>query len=269
MPAAAAGAAPLSGIWGKGDPYERYVGRWSRVVAREFLAWLAVPAGREWVDVGSGTGALSQTVRSLAAPRTLTGVDRAFGFVAHARGAVDARFVVGDAAALPFGDASFDVAVSGLVLNFVPQPADAVAQLHRVLRPGGTAAAYVWDYAGEMQMMRRFWETAAAFDPVARDISEGMRFALCAPEPLREAFELAGFTRVEVRAIDIPTVFADFDDYWEPFLGGQGPAPAYVVSLDDARRVALRERLRLALRPGPDGRIELIARAWAVRGLRA
>ena len=269
MSAAAAGAALLTGIWGKGDPYERYVGRWSRVVAREFLGWLALPPGREWLDVGSGTGALSQAIRGSAAPRSVTGVDRAFGFVTHARGAVDARFAVADAAALPFGDGSFDIAVSGLVLNFVPQPADAIAQLHRVLRPGGTAAAYVWDYAGEMQMMRRFWDVAAVFDPVARGIEEGLRFPLCAPGPLRDAFERAGFTRVEVRAIDIPTVFADFDDYWEPFLGGQGPAPAYVAALDDARRVALRERLRVALRPEPDGRIELIARAWAVRALRA
>lgn len=259
----------MTAIWGKGDPYERYVGRWSRVVAREFLSWLAIPPGLEWVDVGSGTGALTQAIRNAAVPRCLTGVDRAPGFVAHARAAVDARFAVGDAAALPFRDASFDVAVSGLVLNFVPRPADAVAQLHRVLRQGGTAAAYVWDYAGEMQLMRRFWDVAVVFDPVARGIAEGLRFALCAPGPLRDVFERAGFADVEVRGIDIPTVFADFDDYWEPFLGGQGPGPAYVVTLDNTRRVALRERLRLALRPEPDGRIELIARAWAVRAMRA
>lgn len=264
-------------IWGRGDPYERYVGRWSRVVAREFLAWLARPAGGAWLDVGCGTGALTEAVLRDASPASVTGVDPAAGFVAHARAAlggatgdgVALRFGVADARALPFGAGAFDVAVSGLVLNFVPEPERALAELRRVVRAGGTVAAYVWDYAGEMQLMRRFWDAAMELDPAARTLAESLRFALCSPPVLRERFEGGGLRDVEVRAIDAPTVFLDFDDYWEPFLGGQGPAPAYAVSLDEERRARLRERLRATLPARPDGSIPLIARAWAVRGTRA
>ena len=115
-------------------------------------------------------------------------------------------------------------------------------------------------------MMRRFWDAAAALDPRGDAIDEGKRFPICRPEPLQALFEAAGLGRVETRAIDVPSHFRDFDDYWTPFLGGQGPAPAYCMSLDEAGRTALRERLRQTLPRQPDGSIQLIARAWAVRG---
>jgi hypothetical protein len=124
----------------------------------------------------------------------------------------------------------------------------------------------VWDYAGKMQLLRRFWDAAVALDPGATALDEGARFPVCRPEPLRELFWVAGLGDVEVRAIDVPTVFPDFEDLWEPFLGGQGPAPGYVASLDEASRVALRERLRQSLAPERDGSIRLSARAWAVKG---
>ena len=156
--------------------------------------------------------------------------------------------------------------VSGLVLNFVPEPARAVAEMARVARPGGRVAAYLWDYAGRMEMMRIFWDAAAALDPAAAVLDEGQRFPLCHPGPLGDAFRHAGLDDVEVRAIDVPTVFRDFDDYWFPFLGGHAPAPAYAVSLDEDRRIALREQIRASLPIRSDGSIHLIARAWAVRG---
>jgi SAM-dependent methyltransferase len=259
-------------IWAAGDAYEAYVGRWSRLAAREFVEWLGIPSGLRWLDVGCGTGALSQAVLDVRAPARLMGIDPSDGFVAHARQhTVDPRaeFRIGDARALPVDDADFDVAVSGLVLNFVPDPADAVAEMSRAVRPlTGVVAAYVWDYAGEMQMMRHFWDAAVALDPAARDKDEGTRFPLCRPEPLRDLFAGAGLSDVEVRAIDVPTVFRDFDDYWAPFLGGQGPAPGYCMSLPEERRNTLRDRLRSALPSGPDGGIHLMARAWAVRGKR-
>ncbi len=256
-------------IWASGAPYEAYVGRWSRPVARALLVWLAVPGGSRWLDVGCGTGALSETILRETDPAGVVGVDASAGFVGYAREQVrDARaaFEVGDAQALPFEDDRFDAVVSGLMLNFLPSPERGLTEMARVARPGGTVAAYVWDYAGEMQLMRRFWDAAAALNPEAGALDEGVRFPLCRPEPLAQIFEGAGLGDVEVRAIDVPTVFRDFDDYWSPFLGAQGPAPSYVMSLDEPQRVALRERLRVELPTAADGSIHLVARAWAVRG---
>ena len=256
-------------VWTSGDAYEPYVGRWSRLVARDFVDWLGVPAGQRWLDVGCGTGALSQTILDRAAPQSVMGIDPSEGFVAHARGVIDdrrAEFCIGDARALPVDDRVFDAAVAGLVINFVPDMAKAAAEMVRVARPGGTVAVYVWDYAGEMQMMRRFWDAAVALDPAALDKNEGRRFPVCRPEPLAALFKSAGLANVEVRAIDVPTVFKDFDDYWTPFLSGQAPAPGYCMSLSEDRRTALRDRIRMTLPFRDDGSLALIARAWAARG---
>ena len=237
--------------WARGAAYEPYVGRWSRLVAREFLAWLRVPPGSRWLDVGCGTGALTETVLEVALPTGVRGVDPSEGYVAFAREQVRdprARFIVGDAQALPCETGAYDAAVSGLVLNFVPRPARAVAEMEQAARPGGTVAAYVWDYAGEMQLMRNFWDAAVALDPGALHLDEGRRFPLCRPGPLAQLFRDAGLKDVAVCAIDIQTVFHDFDDYWLPFLGGQGPAPSYVTSLSKERRAALRDRIRTSPR---------------------
>ncbi len=257
--------------WASGDAYEPYVGRWSRLVAREFLKWLGVPSGRKWLDVGCGTGALSQAILQETAPSRVKGIDRSDGYIAHVQKLIQddrARFEVGDAQALPDGPGSYDAVVSGLMLNFVPEPGRAASEMRRVAKPDGIVAAYVWDYAGEMQLMRHFWDAVTALDPQAFDLDEGRRFPLCRPEPLTELFRGAGLRDVEVRAIDIPTHFKDFDDYWSPFLGGQGPAPSYAMSLNEERRAGLRERIRLGLPFAPDGSIPLVARAWAVRGVR-
>lgn len=257
--------------WEVGLAYEPYVGRWSRLVASEFLKWLAVPSRRRWLDVGCGTGALTQTILQTADPRAVTGVDRSEGFMSAARAQVhDARadFKVGDAQHLPVDTAAFDVAVSGLVLNFLPQPEQAVSEMARAVPPGGIVAAYLWDYAGKMQLLRHFWNAAVALDPAAFELDEGRRFPLCQPKPLSDLFKSVALAEVEVRAIDIATDFRDFDDYWSPFLGGQGPAPTYAMSLSEERRTALRARLRAALPVAVDGSIPLVARAWAVRGIR-
>jgi ubiquinone/menaquinone biosynthesis C-methylase UbiE len=257
--------------WASGSAYEPYVGRWSRLVAREFLNWLALPAGRQWLDVGCGTGALSQTILQLAAPSHITGIDRSEWYIAFARERIKDPIVqlhVGQAEALSVESATYDAAVSGLVLNFIPQPDRAVAEMSRATRPGGSVAVYVWDYAGKMQLMRHFWNAAAALDPAAYELDEGRRFPLCQPEPLRQLFQSAGLTQVDVCPIDIATDLRDFEDYWSPFLGGQGPAPSYVMALSEERRAALRERIRAGLPCALDGSIPLVARAWAVRGVR-
>jgi len=169
---------------------------------------------------------------------------------------------------LPFEDATFDAVVSGLVLNFIPDLQRALIKMRRVSRPGGVVAAYVWDYAGKMQLMRYFWDAASALDVAASALDEGVRFASCTPHALEEVFRATGFADLATRAIEVPTRFRNFDDYWSPFLGGQGPAPGYAMSLPGERRVALRERIRAQLPIRSDGSIDLIARAWAVRGLR-
>ena len=256
-------------VWAVGDAYEGYVGRWSRRVAEAFLHWLDVPAGGDWLDVGCGTGALTATVLAVADPARVVGVDTSEAFLADARARiVDARSTFGaaDARSLPLPECRFDAVVSGLALNFVPDPDRAVAEFARVLAPGGVAGAYVWDYAQGMAMMRYFWDAAAALDPAAAELDEGRRFPLCRPEPLRALWRDAGLDHVTIRSIEVPTVFADFDDYWTPFLGGQGPAPGYAMSLTEEHRGALRDLLGARLPAGPDGSVRLTARAWAVRG---
>jgi SAM-dependent methyltransferase len=255
--------------WSSGDLYEPYVGRWSRLVAREFLAWLAAPAGLKWLDVGCGTGALTEAVAERCAPKHLVGIDPSDGFLDFARQRLShagVQLQQADARNLPFAAAAFDRVVSGLVLNFVPDQRRAAAEMARVARSSGDVALYVWDYAGKMELMRQFWDAAVALNPGAHELDEGQRFPICGPEPLRRLFEEAGLAQVETHAIDVPTVFRDFDDYWTPFLGGQAPAPGYCMSLGDEARVALRERLRASLPMQPDGSIHLIARAWAIRG---
>lgn len=256
-------------VWAVGAAYEPYIGRWSRAVAAEFVRRLEVAPGGRWLDIGCGTGAVSQAVLDAGHPAEVAGADASEAYVRYARRRIAdprAHFVAGDAGALPFPGAVADVAVSGLVLNFLPDPGRAVAELARVTRPGGTVGAYVWDYAEGMRLIRCFWDAAGALDPRARELDEGTRFPLCRPDRLRALFTGAGLAGVRVEAIDVPTRFRDFDDYWTPFLGGQGPAPSYVMSLPQDRRAALRMRLRALLPHAADGSVPLSARAWAVRG---
>lgn len=263
------GDAAVSDTWEQGSPYERYVGRWSRAIAPDFLDWLALPEGLHWLDVGCGTGALCAAILDRARPQGVVGVDPSDGFLQLANRYLGerARLHPGSAAALPVDSGTSDAVVSGLVLNFLPDLPAALAEMRRALRPGGTVAAYVWDYADRMEVIRCFWDVAQALDPAAAALHEGRRFPLCRPEALAAAFAQAGLTDVQTAPLGITATFAGFDDYWQPFLGGQGPAPAYAMSLSEDRRAALEQRLRAALPCGADGRIALRAGAWAVRGI--
>jgi SAM-dependent methyltransferase len=256
------------GIWAEGDPYERYVGRWSRRVAGPFLQWLDMPASLRWLDVGCGTGALTSAIVNATNSKDVFAVEPSEGFLSRAREHLHdkATLLQGNASQIPLPDASVDVVVSGLVLNFIPNLADGLAEMRRTVKPRGTIAAYVWDYAKGMELMRYFWDAAVSLQPQARTHDEGVRFPLCQPPALAAAFDLAGLGDIDVAPLTVATPFRDFDDYWAPFLGGQGPAPAYVSSLDEASRCALRERLRACLPVQRDGAIMLHARAWAVKG---
>lgn len=261
------GRTQISDSWERGSPYELYVGRWSRRIAPPFLSWLNVPAGRRWLDVGCGTGALCAAIVDHCQPAAVAGVEPSEGFLKTATVNLAGRAALyqGNATSIPLGDASIDVVVSALALNFFPDPRAALLEMSRVAAAGGTIAAYVWDYAGKMELMRYFWDAAVELDAAAAPLDEGLRFPLCRPEALEQLFAGAGLNGVEVKPIDTPTPFENFDAYWQPFLGGQGPAPAYAMSLAAAARAKLRERVRERVPVMQDGSISLTARAWAVR----
>jgi ubiquinone/menaquinone biosynthesis C-methylase UbiE len=258
----------VSDTWERGSPYEQYIGRWSRQVAPLFLAWLSQPAGKRWLDVGCGTGALCAAILDRCAPSGVVGVEPSEGFLklAEQNLAGRARLLAGDAATLPLEDGACDVVVSGLVLNFVPALPAGLSEMRRVAAHGGTIAAYVWDYADGMEIIKSFWDAAVSLDAAAAALHEAARFPLCEPSALKTAFEDAGLTDVQTTALDVVAQFAGFDDYWRPFLGGQGPAPAYAMSLSEDQRATLRDRLRSALPTAAGGTLSLRARAWAVRG---
>jgi SAM-dependent methyltransferase len=255
--------------WQAGDSYDLYMGRWSRQIAPRFLDWLGVPEGSAWLEVGCGTGALSGAIVARCKPKGLLAIDSSEGFVATARKNVSdprATFQTGDARALPVDSASRDAAVSALVLNFIPERAQALAEMKRATRPGGTVGFYVWDYpGGGMGLMRAFWQAAASLDAGAADLTEDKRFPFCTPEGLSALAREAGLDATECSAIEVPTNFKDFDDYWRPFTLGTGPAPGYCASLGADARERLKERLQASLPRAADGSIPLTARAWAVR----
>lgn len=256
--------------WNDGDAYEMYVGRWSRKTGKKFLSWLDIPGGLRWLDVGCGTGALTSQILQEQDPTSVVGVEPSEGFLTLARKATDddrATFLQGSGESIPVDDSAVDVAVSGLVLNFIPDKEKAMAELVRSVAKGGTVAAYVWDYSGHVQFMRYFWDAAIALDPAAVEKDEGVRFPICRPAALAALFSNAGLSDVVTAPIDILTPFKDFDDYWTPFLSGIAPAPGYCASLDEAARQKLKKRLIDVLPTDPDGMILLAARAWAVRGI--
>lgn len=258
-----------SGLWASDDAYEKYMGRWSRRIAPRFLDWLAIAPEADWIDVGCGTGVVSSTILARCAPARVVGIDPSEAFLEAARAQIgDSRFRCrqGSGEALSFADGEFSVAVSGLVLNFVGDKSKAVAEMSRVVSPGGSVALYVWDYAGHMQIMRHFFDAAAELDERAREFDDGTKAPICRPGPLANLFKETGLEDIEVQCLDIPAAFDGFDDYWMPFLGGTGSAPRYCASLAPDAQARLREKLRSRLPTGPDGEILLAVRAWAIKG---
>ena len=251
--------------WEHGDAYELFIGRWSSLVAVEFLNWLELPGGLRWVDVGCGTGALSEAILDTQDPTSVDGVEPSAGFVRAAIQRLGDRAAVHQAPAehLPLPDGSADIVVSGLVLNFIPDLPAALAEMRRVA-PDGVVAAYVWDYAGGMEMLSLFWDAADDVDPGGSP-AESRRFPLCRPDALAAAFVDAGMDDSEVVPLDVPTPFEDFDALWTPFTGGQGAGPSYLVSLDVGKQAALKESMRNRVPTNADGSISLTARAWAIR----
>jgi len=255
--------------WAAGSTYEEFMGRWSRRLAPQFVSWLQVPRGVHWLDVGCGTGALAHAICRHADPARVVGCDPANAFVEFAREQTrDARvsFVAAGVGGLPCRGGGYGSVTSLLALNFFPDPEAAVNEMRSITAPDGTVSACVWDYSDGMQFLRRFWDAASVVDSAARELDEGNRFPLCRRDTLTALFRRGDLDDVRCEPIEIPTAFTSFEDYWRPFLGGTGPAPSYVASLDADRRAILTRRLEEILRRGQDGTINLTARAWAVRG---
>lgn len=256
-----------SDAWTAGRSYDVYMGRWSRKVAAVFLGWLAPPVDADWLEIGCGTGALTATILASSSPRSVLAIDPSAPFVAHAKKAVAdgrVRFEVADAQRLPVEDRSVDVVASALALNFVPDRGAALAEMARVLRPGGLLSFYVWDYpGGGMGFVDAFWKAAAEVDPDAAARDEGARFPFCTRDGLARICEEAGIPDPIVAPIGVETEFEDFEAFWRPFTLGAGPAPAYCAGLPEETRERLRDRLAASL--GTGGPIRFPARAWAVK----
>lgn len=256
--------------WNVATSYEEFMGRWSRLLAPHFVSWLAVPPGAHWLDVGCGTGALTAAICAEAQPASVTACDSSAAFIGHARKHLaDPRvsFVVAGVGALPRHHGGFGSVTSALALNFFPEPLAAVEEMRKITAHGGVVSACVWDYAGRMEYLRRFWDAAAAVDPRSVNMDEGHRFQICQPAALEGLFGRAGLHDVAWQALEITTRFPDFAAFWAPFQGGTGPAPTYVASLKENERKALADQLSRTLPREPDGSIALPARAWAVRGV--
>jgi SAM-dependent methyltransferase len=259
----------MNDAWGSGVAYERFMGRWSALLAHKFLTWFDIAPARTWLDVGCGTGSLTRLILESYQPKEIIAIDSSADFISHAQRSINdssVHFRVGLAQALELDSNSIDVVVSGLVLNFVPQPKEAILEMQRVTKPGGKIGIFLWDYADGMQMMRYFWDAAVELDNNAREHDEGIRFPICQEGQLESLVKEAGLRQVEATAIEIKTVFQNFDDYWQPFLGKVGAAPNYVASMNPEDIDKLEDKLRKLLPIAEDGSISLIARAWAVKG---
>jgi SAM-dependent methyltransferase len=275
VPASEAAAQALSEKEAKmftaGDAYERFMGRWSRLLAPQLVAFAGVRDGERVLDVGTGTGSLASALEQAGPKIQVVGIDPSEGFIRYAQKnarSSRASFELGDAQALKFPDASFDRTLSLLVMNFIPDHAKAINEMRRVTRPQGIVGACVWDYDAGMEMLRFFWDEVVALDP-AMEAKDERHMKLSRQGQLGELWKKAGLVNVEEKPLVIEQAYTSFHDYWESFLKGAGPGGAYVVALTEARRQELETRMRARLLGNrADGPFTLKARAWCVKGQR-
>lgn len=256
----------MGDAWGNADNYERFMGRWSRKLPPLFLQWLQAPAGVTWLDLGCGTGVLCEAIYQQAHPKDLICVDPSPAFLEKAKERVKggAKVIVGSGSDIPVESDSVDVLVSGLAFNFFPDLDAAFEEMKRVVKPGGIIAAYLWDLVGGgMEFLNTFWSAVSETDPKLKELDERNRFPICDMQVMRDTFRKAGLTDIQSTLFSVDTPFRDFEDYWEPFLKGQGPAGTYLASLDEPSKEKIKKVLHDRLGDGP---IDMVARAIAVSG---
>ena len=248
------------------EAYDRHVGRYGRELARALIAAAGVRPGRRALDVGCGPGALTCELVAVLGAEHVEAVDPSVPFAEACRRRLPGVHVeVAPAEALPFHDAAFDHAFAQLVVNFMSDPRRGVAEMRRVTRRGGTVVAAVWDYAGEMTLLRRFWDAAVALDASAADLDEGRCMPFCTREELGDLWRAAGLAGVNVAPVVAAADYDGFEDLWQPLELGVAPSGSYVASLAPDHRAALKQELRRRLHAGEDP-FRLTARAWVATG---
>lgn len=248
------------------EAYDRHIGRYGSALARALIEIANVSAGQRALDVGCGPGALAAELCQVLGSNGTVAIDPSTPFVeacAQRLPGVDVRLATAEEP--PFPDDSFDVALSQLAVNFMSDPPTGVREMRRVTRPGGAVAAAVWDYAGEMRLLRRFWDAAVSLDPGAAESDEGRSMPYCTPDELEGLWRDAGLQNPAVSALVVEAEYRDFDDLWQSLEHGSGPSTAYASSLPAERRAELRDEFRRRLGLG-EGPFRLTARAWSVVG---
>src|SRR6266536_302159 len=245
-----------------GPAYDRSTGRWSEQLARELVPWLGARRDARWLDVGCGTGAVSDAIMDLAWPGQVTGIDSSEGFLEVARRKVpSAHFDVGDAGSLPYPDASFEAVVSALVVALLPDPPAAVAQMARVTTPGGVVGLLAWDR--DRYLKREYWEAAEEVGAGGREADR-----IDSAEALGQLLVGAGLRDLQTRLLTARVIFEGFDAYWDSLLGRKGQVTAHFEGQPGAKQAAIRESVRRRVEPKPGAKVPVEASAWAVRARR-
>lgn len=248
------------------EAYDRHIGRYGPRLARALVEAAGVSPGQRVLDVGCGPGALTAVLCETLGSGRVAAIDPSEPFVeACTRRLPGAEVRTGGAEALPYPDDSFDAALAQLVVNFMDDPRAGVGEMRRVTRPGGVVAAAVWDYAGEMTLLRRFWDAAAALDRDAATRDEGRTMPFCTREALEQLWRDAGLREPAASALVVEAEYRSFEDLWQSLENGSGPSTAYAASLPSDRRGRLREELRRRLGVAEEP-FRLTARAWMVVG---
>jgi ubiquinone/menaquinone biosynthesis C-methylase UbiE len=246
--------------------YERFIGRWGRAAGTVFLDWLSPPAGARWLDIGCGTGLFTELIVDTCSPAAVLAIDQAQAQIDRARGKPVARradFRVGDALALPYADSEFDVVVSALAINFIPDRPRALSEMRRVVRPpDGLVAGYVWDFSAELSPSGPFrlgMRRITADVPVLPGTADSQLDALAS------LFNRAGFVGIATKSIDVTVSFPDFEAFWLAQTPSYSPMTKMIAAMTNSERVKLVDAVRAELAVQPDGRIEYPARANAIK----
>ena len=255
--------------WNNSNLYNQFMGLWSIKVAQLFLNLLNEKyriQEKSWIDVGCGTGALTFEIMKYAKPEMIVGVDPSKDFLPKENTNKLLSFKIGSSDNLPIESGNFDFAVSALALNFMPNKDQCIKEMLRVLKNEGVLALYVWDYSEQMEFLRYFWDTAIELIPGAEEYDQGEKFPICRREALKELFEKHALQTIDLKDLTIQTEFKNFQDYWKPFLGGQGSAGRYMSTLEEKKKNLIKNTLFERLPIAKDGKILLKARAFAISG---